>query len=96
MKTKINSYHRYKKINSVKNEVNYKTYESQLQKLLDTAEKQYHHELLTRYKNSMKKSWGIIKNIIHKNKFIKLSLNQGKKLLLQTTQLYRNILMSFS
>ena len=54
IKTKHKLYYRYKKIPSVKNEVNYKTYKSQLQKLLKTAEKQYYQELLTRYKNNMK------------------------------------------
>ena len=30
--------------------------------------KQHYQELLTRYKDNMKKSWGIIKNTINKNK----------------------------
>ena len=68
IKTKNKLYYRYKKIHCVKNEVNYKTYKSQLQKLMKIAEKQCYQELLTRYKHNMKKSWGIIKNIINKNK----------------------------
>ena len=32
------------------------------------AEKQYHHSLLLQNKENMKKSWGIIKSIINKNK----------------------------
>ena len=39
-----------------------------LQRTLIAAEKQYYHELLTRNKDNMKKSWGIIKDIINKNK----------------------------
>ena len=68
IKAKNKLFYRYKKVHSVKNEVNYKTCKSQQQKLLKTAEKQHYQELLTRYKDNMKKSWGIRKNIINKNK----------------------------
>ena len=68
IKTKNKLYYCYKRINCVKNEVKYKTYKSKLQKLLKVAEKQYYQELLMKYKNNMKKSWGIMKSIINKNK----------------------------
>ena len=82
IKTKNKLYYCYKRINCVKNEVKYKTYKSKLQKLLKVAEKQYYQELLMKYKNNMKKSWGIIKSIINKNKShlyqTKFKLSDGK------------------
>ena len=61
-------YYNYRKIKSVQNKVVYKAYRYRLQKLLQAAEKEYYHGLIVQYKNDMKKSWGIIKNIINKNK----------------------------
>ena len=82
IKTKNKLYYCYKRINCVKNEVKYKTYKSKLQKLLKVAEKQYYQEFLMKYKNNMKKSWGIIKSIINKNKShlyqTKFKLSDGK------------------
>ena len=34
---------------------------------MKVAEKHYYHDLIVRYSNAMKKSWGIINNIINKN-----------------------------
>ena len=82
IKTKNELYYCYKRINCVKNEVKYKTNKSKLQKLLKVAEKQYYQELLMKYKNNTKKSWGIIKSIINKNKShlyqTKFKLSDGK------------------
>ena len=68
IKFKNKLYYKYKKISSVYNETCYKSYKQILQKTLIAAEKQYYHELVTRNKDNMKKSWGIIKYIINKNK----------------------------
>ena len=68
IKHKNKLYNNYRKIKSVHNEVVYKSYKYKLQKLLQATEKQYHHGLIDQYKNDKKKSWGIIKNIINKNK----------------------------
>ena len=68
IKLKNKLYYKYKKISSVYNETCYKSYKHILQKTLIAAEKQYYHELVTRNKDNMKKSWGIIKDIINKNK----------------------------
>ena len=56
------------KIGSVYNENSYKSYKQVLQKTLMAAEKQYYHEFLIKNKDNMKKSWGVIKNIINKKK----------------------------
>ena len=50
-----------KKIKSVFNEELYKTYQKKLQQLRKVVEKHYYHDLIVRYSNGMKKSWGIIK-----------------------------------
>ena len=50
------------------NETYYKYYKQILQNTLIATEKQYYHELVTRNTDNMKKSWGIIKDIINKNK----------------------------
>ena len=60
-------YVKCKKVNSAFNEELYKTYKRKLQQLMKVAEKHYYHDLLVKYSNDMKKSWGIIKNIINKN-----------------------------
>ena len=68
IKHKNKLYYNYRKIKSVHNEVLYKSYKYHLQKLLQAAEKQYYHGLFVQYRNDMNKSWGIMKNIINKNK----------------------------
>ena len=68
IKLKNKLYYKYRKISSVYNETCYKSYKQILQKTLIAAEKQYYHELVTRNNDNMKKSWGIIKDIINKNK----------------------------
>ena len=82
IKTKNKLCYCYKRINCVKNEVKYKTYKSKLQKLLKVVEKQRYQEFLMKYRNNKKKSLGIIKSIINKNKYplyqTKIKLNDGK------------------
>ena len=38
-----------------------------LQQLMKVPEKRHYHDLLAKYSNDMKKSWGVIKRIINKN-----------------------------
>ena len=68
IKLKNKLYYKYKKISSVYNGTCYKSYKQILQKTLIAAEEQYYDELVTRNKDNMKKSWGIIIDIINKNK----------------------------
>ena len=68
IKFKNKLYWKFRKIGSVYNENSYKSYKQVLQKTLMAAEKQYYHELLIKNKDNMKKSWGVIKNIINKKK----------------------------
>ena len=75
IKRKNKMYYVFKKVPSVNNEICYKKYRNKLNHILLRAEKQYYHDLLNKHKGNLRKSWGIIKNIIHKNK---KSLNQSK------------------
>ena len=68
IKCKNKLYHVYKKVPSAKNEMCYKKYKNKLTHILLKAEKQYYHDLLNKHKDNMRKSWSIIKDIIHKNK----------------------------
>ena len=68
IKWKNKLYYKFRKINSVYNETSYKSYKQVLQRTLLAAEKQYYHELLIMNKDNMKKSWGVIKNIINRKK----------------------------
>ena len=61
-------YTRYKKADSVHNEVTYRSYKSKLQQLLKAAQEQHYHDLIIKYKDDMKKSWGVIKSIINNHK----------------------------
>ena len=60
-------YVKCKKVKSAFSEKLYKTYKRKLQQLMKVAEKHYYHDLIVKNRNDMKKSWGIIKNIINKN-----------------------------
>ena len=61
-------YKKSKRVKSAFYEEYYKQYKSKLQHLMKVAEKQYYHDLILKYKNDMKRSWGLIKNIINRNK----------------------------
>ena len=47
-----------KKVNSALNDELYKSYKRKLQQLIKVAEKHHYHDLLIKYSNNMKKSWG--------------------------------------
>ena len=68
IKKKNKMYYALKKVPSVSNETCYKRYWNKLNHILLKAEKQYYHDLLNKHKGNLSKSWGIIKDIIHKNK----------------------------
>ena len=57
-----------KKVKSVKNEICYKKYKNELNHIMVKGERQYYYDLLIKHKDNMRKSWSIIKEIIHKNK----------------------------
>ena len=59
----------------------YKTYRNKLKHVLAKAEKDHYANLLVAHKSNMKKTWGILKDIINKNKANKVQsqfkLNDG-------------------
>ena len=67
IKYKNKLYHCYRKINSVKSEILYKSYKTRLTQILKAAEKKHYQDLFRKYKDNMKKSWGIIKRLINRN-----------------------------
>ena len=60
-------YHHYSKINSVKSEILYKSYKTRITQILKATEKKHYQDLFRKYKDNMKKSWGIIKCLIDRN-----------------------------
>ena len=61
-----------KRIPSVYNEENYRKYKNRLQHRMRTEEKKYNGELFEKYRGNMKKSWNLIKSIIHRGKKTKV------------------------
>ena len=69
-----------------------KSYKRKLQQLIKVAEKHHYHDLLIKYSNNMKKSWGVIKSIINKNQktHIQGRFKIGKKLITSDNKLISN------
>ena len=59
IKTKNKLYLKYRKIESVKNEVSYKNYRNKLNHIMGISEKKYFSDLLSVNKNNVKKTWQI-------------------------------------
>ena len=72
IKHKNKLYSKYRKIKSAYWENLYKTYRNKLHHLQKSTERKYYSDLMSKYKGNMKKSWGLIKRIINKNKISKL------------------------
>ena len=68
IKIKNKMYISYQKCGSSYNEIKYKDYKNKLNKLIKLAEKKYYQDKLEINKSNMKKTWGIIKEVIGKNK----------------------------
>ena len=81
IKHKNKLYHKNLKCKTAYNEVMYKTYRNKLKHVLAKAEKDHYANLLEANKSNMKKTWGILKDIINKNKANKVQsqfkLNDG-------------------
>ena len=63
IKHKNKLYKKCKHIKSAFYEEYYKQYKRKLQQLMKVAEKKYYHDLILKYKNDMKRSWGLINEI---------------------------------
>ena len=60
IKQKNKLYPKFKKVSSTVNDELYKSYKIKLQQPLKVAEKCHYRDLLVRFSNDMKKSWGVI------------------------------------
>ena len=68
IKYKNTLYKKCKHIKSAFCEEYYKQYKRKLQQLMKVAEKKYHHDLIIKYKHDMKRWWGLIKDMVNRNK----------------------------
>ena len=68
IKIKNQLYLTSKKNPNEENILNYRNYRNYLNKLLRTAEKNHYDNIFKENKHNLKKSWGIIKSLINKNK----------------------------
>ena len=68
IKHKNTLYKKFKHIKSAFHEEYYKQYKRKLQQLMKVAEKKYHHDLIIKYKHDMKRWWGLIKDMVNRNK----------------------------
>ena len=71
IKTKNKLYLRYLKNKDSEAFAKYKTYKTQLKRLMRMSERKHYAELLEKYKSNSKKLWMIIKEIINKRKTTK-------------------------
>ena len=62
-----------KKNPTVENTQEYKNYHRQLRSLLRAAEKQHYDHLFKNHKGNLRKSWGLVKEIINRNKSSNIS-----------------------
>ena len=60
------------KINSVANEIKYKTYRNKLNHILKCAERKHYSDLVNDNKSNVKRTWQILKSIVNKNKANKI------------------------
>ena len=69
-----------------------KVIREKLQQLIKVAEKHNYHDMLIKYSNDMKKSWGVIKSIINKNQktHIQGRFKIGKNLITSDNELISN------
>ena len=72
IKQKNKLYYKSIKCKTAYNEIMYTTYRNKLKHILLKAEKDHYASLLESYKSNMKKTWGILKEIINKNKVRKI------------------------
>jgi len=53
---------------SMQNKLDYKEYKSKLHRLLQKSEREHYDSLFSQYKNNIRKSWDLIKNVLNKGK----------------------------
>ena len=84
-KRKQRLYEKFLKNRSKKNELEYKTYKSLFESIKKRSKKTYFSNLITRYKNDIKKTWVVIKESIGKGRFN--YQNFPKKIIIEGTEI---------
>ena len=67
-KKKQNLYDKFLKNKTNRNHLNYKTYNNLFKQIKNKSKKNYYQNLLLKYKNNIKKTWDVIKEVIGKTK----------------------------
>ena len=67
-KKKQKLYDKFLKNKTNKNHLNYKTYNNLFKQIKNKSKKNYYQNLLLKYKNNIKKTWDVIKEVIGKTK----------------------------
>ena len=84
-KKKQKLYNNFLKHKTYKNEKKYKTYKNLFETLKLKSKKNYYAKLINKYKNNIKKTWQVIKEIIGKTKLI--SNNLPRRLIVNETEI---------
>ena len=85
-KKKQKLYDKYLKNRTYKNEKNYKTYKNMFETVKFKSKKNYYNNLITKYKNNIKKTWSIMKEAIGKIK--QVNNNLPRRLIINNKEIY--------
>ena len=85
-KKKQKLYDKYLKNRTYKNEKNYKTYKNMFETVKFKSKKNYYNNLITKYKNNIKKTWSIMKEAIGKMK--QVNNNLPRRLIINNKEIY--------
>ena len=72
IRVKNRLYRKYRKCDTQEAEANYRKYRNKLTFLLRNAERDHYDSLLMKYKNNLKRSWSVIKDVIQRKKVDKV------------------------
>ena len=73
-KAKQRLYDKFLKSKTYEHEISYKTYRKLFESIKQRAKSQYHSKMILYYKDNIKKTWQIMKEVISKGKFVNNSL----------------------
>ena len=80
-KTKQRLYDKFLKSKTYEHEISYKNYRKLFESIKQRAKSQYYSKMILHYKDNIKKTWQIMKEVIGKDKLVNNSL--PKHLILQ-------------
>ena len=68
-------YKKAKKYRTAKTEIEYRKYKAKLKSILKSAEKKHFQEIFLKYKGNLHRTWSVIKQLINRNKEMKVNNN---------------------